>query len=87
VWIIPPTLVGVFGLIALPDRVMIVCVYPIPIFYSIVYAAPQNPRPVRTNPAHIKIKLTKNNSVLEKITAYLMTTPHPAHLRFKRWLW
>jgi hypothetical protein len=37
-------------------------------------------RPVRTNPAHIKIKLTKNNSVLEKITAYLMTTPHPAHL-------
>jgi hypothetical protein len=29
---------------------------------------------------HIKIKLTKNNSVLEKITAYLMTTPHPAHL-------
>jgi uncharacterized membrane protein YfcA len=26
VWIIPPTLVGVFGLIALPDRVMIVFV-------------------------------------------------------------
>jgi hypothetical protein len=57
VWIIPPTLVGVFGLIALPD------------------AAPPNPRPVRTNPAHIKIKLTKNNSVLEKITRYLSAQP------------
>lgn len=37
VWIIPPTLVGVFGLIALPDRVMIVFVYSITIFYSIVW--------------------------------------------------
>ncbi len=37
VWIIPPTLVGVFGLIALPDRVMIVFVYSITIFYGIIW--------------------------------------------------
>ena len=36
-WIIPPTLIGVFGLIALPDRMMIVFVYLITIFYGIVW--------------------------------------------------
>jgi uncharacterized membrane protein YfcA len=34
IWIIPPTLVGVFGLIALPDKVMIIFVYSITIFYE-----------------------------------------------------
>lgn len=37
VWIIPPTLVGVFGLIALPDTVMILFVYSITIFYAIIW--------------------------------------------------
>ncbi|MDC9715359.1 MAG: TSUP family transporter [Gammaproteobacteria bacterium] len=37
IWIIPPTLVGVFGLIALPDTVMIVFVYSITIFYAIIW--------------------------------------------------
>ncbi len=36
-WIIPPTLVGVFGLLSLPDKVMIVFVYLITIFYSIIW--------------------------------------------------
>jgi hypothetical protein len=36
---------------------------------------------VRTNPAHIKIKLTKNNSVLEKITRYLSAQPPLACLK------
>ncbi|CAC9453776.1 hypothetical protein BHECKSOX2_1233 [Bathymodiolus heckerae thiotrophic gill symbiont] len=37
IWIIPPTLVGVFGLIALPDTVMVVFVYSITIFYAIIW--------------------------------------------------
>ncbi|SSC08109.1 hypothetical protein BTURTLESOX_1297 [bacterium endosymbiont of Bathymodiolus sp. 5 South] len=36
---------------------------------------------MRTNPAHIKIKLTKNNSVLEKITRYLSAQPPLACLK------
>lgn len=36
-WIIPPTLAGVFGLLSLPDKVMIVFVYLITIFYSIIW--------------------------------------------------
>lgn len=36
-WIIPPTLVGVFGLLSLPDKMMIVFVYSITIFYSIIW--------------------------------------------------
>ncbi len=36
-WIIPPTLVGVFGLLSLPDKVIIVFVYSITIFYSIIW--------------------------------------------------
>ena len=37
IWIIPPTLIGVFGLITLPDRVMIVFVYAISIFYAVIW--------------------------------------------------
>ncbi len=37
IWIIPPTLVGVFGLIALPDKVMIIFVYSITIFYAVIW--------------------------------------------------
>ena len=37
IWIIPPTLIGVFGLLALPDRVMIIFVYSITIFYAIIW--------------------------------------------------
>jgi uncharacterized membrane protein YfcA len=36
-WIIPPTLVGVAGLISLPDKVMIVFIYSITIFYAITW--------------------------------------------------
>jgi hypothetical protein len=36
-WIILPTLAGVFGLLSLPDKVMIVFVYSITIFYSIIW--------------------------------------------------
>lgn len=36
-WIIPPTLIGVFGLLALPDRAMIIFVYGITIFYAIIW--------------------------------------------------
>ncbi|BAS68296.1 MAG: sulfite exporter TauE/SafE family protein [Gammaproteobacteria bacterium] len=36
-WVIPPTLVGVFGLLALPDKVMIIFVYCITIFYAITW--------------------------------------------------
>ncbi len=36
-WIIPPTLVGVFGLIELSDIVMIVFVYSVTIFYAIIW--------------------------------------------------
>jgi len=36
-WIIPPTLIGVFGLLALPDRAMIIFVYCITIFYAITW--------------------------------------------------
>ncbi|BBB23182.1 conserved hypothetical protein [Abyssogena phaseoliformis symbiont OG214] len=40
-WIIPPTLIGVFGLLSLPDKVMIVFVYSITIFYSIIWISNQ----------------------------------------------
>ena len=36
-WIIPPTLVGVAGLISLPDKVVIVFIYSITIFYAITW--------------------------------------------------
>ncbi len=36
-WILPPTLIGVLGLIALPDKVMILFVYSITIFYAIIW--------------------------------------------------
>jgi uncharacterized membrane protein YfcA len=36
-WIIPPALVGVFGLLALPDRVMTIFVYSITIFYAVTW--------------------------------------------------
>ncbi len=36
-WIIPPTLIGVFGLLALPNKVMIIFVYSITIFYAITW--------------------------------------------------
>ncbi|MDB2590521.1 TSUP family transporter [Candidatus Thioglobus sp.] len=36
-WIIPPTLVGVAGLISLPDKVIIVFIYSITIFYAITW--------------------------------------------------
>lgn len=36
-WVIPPTLIGVFGLLALPDKTMIVFVYLITIFYAITW--------------------------------------------------
>jgi uncharacterized membrane protein YfcA len=36
-WIIPPTLMGVFGLISLPDKVMIIFVYSVSIFYAIIW--------------------------------------------------
>lgn len=36
-WIIPPTLIGVLGLIALPDKVMILFVYLMTIFYAIIW--------------------------------------------------
>ncbi len=37
IWIIPPTLIGVFGLISLPDKVMIVFIYSVTIFYAIIW--------------------------------------------------
>ena len=37
VWIIPPTLVGVAGLLSLPDRVVIIFIYSITIFYAITW--------------------------------------------------
>ena len=36
-WIIPPTLVGVAGLLSLPDQVVIVFIYLITIFYAITW--------------------------------------------------
>ncbi|SMN11609.1 hypothetical protein SPBRAN_1895 [uncultured Candidatus Thioglobus sp.] len=36
-WIIPPTLIGVFGLIALPAKVMIIFIYSITIFYAVIW--------------------------------------------------
>ncbi|KAA0448931.1 MAG: TSUP family transporter, partial [Candidatus Thioglobus sp.] len=36
-WIVPPTLIGVFGLLALPDKLMIIFVYSITIFYAIIW--------------------------------------------------
>ncbi|ALE52630.1 permease [Candidatus Thioglobus autotrophicus] len=36
-WIIPPTLVGVAGLLSLPDQVVIVFIYSITIFYAITW--------------------------------------------------
>ena len=36
-WIIPPTLVGVAGLLSLPDAVVIVFIYSITIFYAITW--------------------------------------------------
>jgi len=41
IWIIPPTLIGVFGLIALPDKVMIIFVYSITIFYAVIWVSNQ----------------------------------------------
>ncbi len=37
-WIIPPTLVGVFGLLSLPDKSMIIFVYVITIFYAFIWS-------------------------------------------------
>ena len=36
-WIIPPTLIGVAGLLSLPDFVVIVFIYSITIFYAIIW--------------------------------------------------
>ncbi|ORU91153.1 MAG: permease [Cycloclasticus sp. symbiont of Poecilosclerida sp. N] len=36
-WIIPPTFIGVFGLISLPAKVMIIFVYSIAIFYAAIW--------------------------------------------------
>ncbi len=36
-WIIPPTLIGVAGLLSLPDKVVIVFIYSITIFYAITW--------------------------------------------------
>ena len=36
-WIIPPTLIGVAGLLSLPDDVIIVFIYSITIFYAITW--------------------------------------------------
>ncbi|HAP45058.1 MAG TPA: permease, partial [Gammaproteobacteria bacterium] len=36
-WIIPPTLVGVAGLLSLPDDVIVVFIYSITIFYAITW--------------------------------------------------
>ncbi len=36
-WIIPPTLVGVAGLLSLPDKVVVVFIYSITIFYAITW--------------------------------------------------
>lgn len=36
-WIVPPTAVGVLGLVALPDKAMIAFVYLIGIFYAIIW--------------------------------------------------
>ena len=40
-WIIPPTLVGVGGLLSLPDTVVIVFIYSITIFYAITWVFDQ----------------------------------------------
>ncbi len=40
-WIIPPTLVGVAGLLSLPDTVVIVFIYSITIFYAITWVFDQ----------------------------------------------
>ena len=58
VWIIPPTLVGVFGLIASPDRVMIVFVYSITIFYGIIWIFNQKEKFMER---HIQLKINENN--------------------------
>ena len=36
-WILPTTFLGVFGLISLPDKVMIIFVYSITLFYAIIW--------------------------------------------------
>ena len=36
-WIIPPTLLGVAGLISLPDKVVVIFIYSITIFYSLTW--------------------------------------------------
>ncbi len=36
-WIIPPTLIGVAGLLSLPDKVVIIFIYAITIFYAITW--------------------------------------------------
>ncbi len=40
-WIIPPTLVGVAGLLSLPDTVVIIFIYSITIFYAITWVFDQ----------------------------------------------
>lgn len=40
-WIIPPTLLGVAGLISLPDKVVIVFIYSITIFYALTWVLNQ----------------------------------------------
>ena len=40
-WIIPPTLLGVAGLISLPDKVVVVFIYSITIFYSLTWVFEQ----------------------------------------------
>ncbi len=40
-WIIPPTLLGVAGLISLPDTVVVVFIYSITIFYSLTWVFDQ----------------------------------------------
>lgn len=44
-WIIPPALVGVFELISLPDKTMIIFVYVITIFYAIIWVFKYNIAP------------------------------------------
>jgi uncharacterized membrane protein YfcA len=37
VWILPTTLLGVFGLVSLPDKVMVVFVYSVTLFYAFIW--------------------------------------------------
>lgn len=57
IWIIPPTLVGVFGLLSLPDTVMIIFVYAITIFYAFIWS--------------LGIKITSHKAWVDKLLLVL----------------